>query len=194
MEFHNTYPSDCARGAYEATVRYHDPSNASSLSYLWFFPRPSDSYAADGPAHEDAPLGHIDAITDDITAQAAKDPLAPFFNGQKAFLGKSVQDIVGLIYEREGLKCDNIRRIDYDAGQLKSKLFEIDSWRTGANPQIDKTRAQLDRDLLACEREKRFEEVACWRDTTRLKSELRETLGEFQREKRKESLLSGYEV
>ena len=190
MKFQTPYSNDYATAAYEATQRYPDPFNASFLSYLSFLPQPSDSYAA----NEDDAVGHLEAITDDITTQASKDPLAPFFHGQKAFLGKSVQDILGLIYERETLKTENLRRIDYDSSQLKSRLFEIDSWRTGANPQIDKTRAQIDRDLLACEREKRFEDVACWRDTTRLKTELRETLGEFQREKRKEDLLSGYEV
>jgi hypothetical protein len=194
MKFQTPYSNDYATPAYEAAQRHQDPFSATSLSYLSFLPQPSDSYALNGPMNEDDGFSHLDAITDDITEQASKDPLAPFFNGQKAFLGKSVQDILGLIYERETLKYNNLRGIDYDSGQLKSKLFEIDSWRTGVNPQIDKTRAQIDRDLFAFEHEKRFEEVACWRDTTRLRTELRETLGEFQREKRKQTLLKGYEV
>jgi hypothetical protein len=190
MEFRNIYPTDHARGAYEATIRYPDPFSPASLPYLSFSPSFSQSYAAD----EDAALSHLDAITDSITTGASKDPLAPFFHGQKAFAAKTVEDILGLVYEREQLKTANLRCIDYDSCYLKTRLFEIDSWRTGIDPQLDKTRGSIERDLLGLEREKRFEEVACWRDTTRLRTDLREALKEFQQEKNKESLLSPCEV
>ena len=102
-----------------------------------------------------------------------------------------MEDVLGLIYEREEIKSNNIRTIDYDSCRTKARLFEIGSWQTGADPQLDKTRGNIERELLGFEREKRFEEVACWRDMTRLKSELREVLREFDGEKRKEALLEG---
>ena len=165
-----------------------------SLPYLSLLSQPSDSYAGKPYSSCTAPLGHLEAITDDILPRDNSDPLGPFFAAKRGFLAGSVADILSLIYEREQLKYDNLRKIDYDSAKQKTRLFEIDSWRTGANPQIDKTRAQIDRELLSFEREKRFEDVACWRDITRLRGELREAVREFSQEKRKESLLGGYEV
>ena len=48
-------------------------------------------------------------------------------------------------------------------------------------------------EIAGLEKERRMEEVSCWRDITRLKSELRETLKEFNHEKEKEGLLSAHE-
>lgn len=168
---------------------YLDPS-APSSPYFTSLIQPSDSYAVTGQDGSDEDhTGHLEAITDDILSKGASDPLSHFFTAKKRFLSKSVEDILGLIYEREEIKYDNLQKTDYDSCQLKTRLFEIDSWRAGINPQLDKTRGQIDRELMTLEREKRFENVACWRDTTRLKGELREALREFNQEKRKEGLL-----
>ncbi len=61
----------------------------------------------------------------------------------------------------------------------------------GVNPGIDRIRTNIERELLAFEREKRMEEVACWRDVCRLKSDLREVIRELEREKNRENLISG---
>ena len=196
MKSQNPHPTDYAPATYEPATLYHNPSSPASLSYPAFYPQPSDSYAKN--AHS-SPLPDpledpLTALTDGFQTRHTDGLLNSFLTGRKAHTGKSVEDILGLIHERESLKYDNLHKIDYDSAQTKTRLFEIDSWRTGINPQIDKTRAQIDRELLAFEREKRFEQVACWRDTTRLKSELRDALQEFGQEKRKEAFLQGYEV
>ena len=59
------------------------------------------------------------------------------------------------------------------------------------DPQAEKIRVQIEREMTSLEREKRFEEVACWRDTTRLRGDLREALRELGQEERKSALLSG---
>jgi hypothetical protein len=119
------------------------------------------------------------------------DPLESFFAGKKNFLVKSAREILGLIYEREQLKYENLHRIDYDECHTKTRLFEIDHWHPEVNPGINRIRANIERELLACEHEKRMEEVACWRDVCRLKSDLREVVRELEREKNRENLISG---
>lgn len=196
MNFNSAYPTFCTDPGDMARYLYHDPqysfdlTRSSSCSLL--FPQPSGSYAYLG--EESGPDSHLEAITDDIETRPGLNPLGDFFGQKKRFLAKSVEEILGLIYEREGLKYENQRKADYDACRLTGRLLEMGSWRTGLDPGLDKTRGQIERDLLAVEREKRFEDVACWRDVTRLKTELRDALGEFEREKGKADLLAGYEV
>jgi hypothetical protein len=47
----------------------------------------------------------------------------------------------------------------------------------------------VEHEIRALEGEKRKEEVECFRDTTRLKTELREAMREFSQEQRKASLM-----
>lgn len=191
MNLNTQYPNSSSMNAPAPRYDYsHLDSAAPSLSYLSLLPQPSDSYA--GPNTAEPPYaGPLEAITHDILTKGTSDPLDHFFTGKRQFLAKSIEEVLGLIYEREQIKYDNIRKADYDSSKLKTRLFAIDSWRTGVDPQLDRTRSQIDGELMGLEREKRLEEVACWRDITRLKSELRETLQEFNQEKRREALLGG---
>ena len=152
----------------------------------------SDSYA---PLPAYAPSGgletHIDAIMQDLTAPPQNDPINAFFTAKQAFLGKSVQDIVGLIYERETIKYESFHAMDYQAARIKTKLFELQNMRTGLNPQMERITQNIEKELNVLESEKRREEVECWRDVMRLKGDLREVMGEFGQEKRKTALL-GY--
>jgi hypothetical protein len=68
-------------------------------------------------------------------------------------------------------------------------LFEIDNLRAGLNPQIERVRQNIVKELHILESDKRRETVECWRDITRLKGELREVMREFGQEKRKAALL-----
>ena len=96
-----------------------------------------------------------------------------------------------MIYEREYLRDTNCYRIDRDSCYISQKLYEIYYIPLGLNPNIDKLRSNLEREMIAFEREKRMESVACWRDITRLKNDLREVMREFSQENRKGYLLSG---
>ena len=81
-------------------------------------------------------------------------------------------------------------RIHWNTHQIKSRLFEIDSWRLGLNPQMERVRFQVEQELAGLEGEKRKEHVECWRDVTRLKGDLRDALREFGQEQRKTDLLN----
>lgn len=114
-----------------------------------------------------------------------------FLAGKREFLARSVEDILGMIYEREGLRDEHLRKIDYDSCKVSTRLLGIDYWRLGANKDLDKLRMNLEREIIAFEREKRMEEVNCWRDTSRLRTDLREVMREASQEWRRDSLLSG---
>jgi hypothetical protein len=190
MEFTTYYPT---------TNQAETPSSPQSLRYTHSSqiptssgPEPSHSYAA--PETNDHVYSHIDALVEGISVSPQADPLERFMSARKRFLGHSVQDMLELVYERETLKYENILRMIYESAHIGSHLLELGDWQVGAFKDIDKTRSQLEKEIANLEKERRMEEVSCWRDITRLKSELRETLKEFNHEKEKEGLLGAHEL
>jgi len=193
-------PTSWASKEYYYRTHYTPISQSSSLysasSLASYVPSltvsSSDSYA---PLTAYTPSSgletHVDAIIQDLTAPPQNDPINAFFTAKQAFLGKSVQDIVGLIYERESLKYASFRAMDYQATQTKTKLFELNNLRFGLDPQFERVRQNIEKELNTLESEKRREYVECWRDIMRLKGDLREVMREFGQEKRKSALL-GY--
>lgn len=121
---------------------------------------------------------------------AKDDPLQQFMEGKKHFLTRGIEDVLGLIQERVQIKYDNLRKITYDSSKTKGMLFQLYRWQIGGNPNVDRLRMGIEKELIGLEREKRMEEVNCWRDVTRLRTEMRELLGETAQEKRRDSLLS----
>ena len=118
------------------------------------------------------------------------DPIDAFFTAKKTFAARSVEDILTSLYERETLKYDNLRQLDYEEAALKTKLHELQAWHTGMNPQMERVKIGLEHELQALAGETRREHVECWRDVTRLKGDLRDALREFGQEQRKTDLLN----
>ena len=121
------------------------------------------------------------------------DPLANFLYGKQRFLNWSAKDIVGLVYDRQQLHREQTDGIEQQKMSINSSLLSLTEWHVGANPAIDRRRDSLESQVQSLERERRTQEVAAWRDTTRLRADLREILGELAAEERKWSLLGGYE-
>jgi hypothetical protein len=132
---------------------------------------------------------HLDALTDSLTTKPSQDPLDTFFSAKRTFLGKTVEDILGSMYERVSLKYENLHQLDYQACQLKTRLMDLQQWRWGLNPQMERVRIGIEHEILETDSEKRREEVECWRDVTRIKTDLRDALREFSQEKQKSALL-----
>lgn len=156
----------------------------SSLFYAF---TPSDSAAPYTPSAGGS--AHLDAITDSLSVKPSQDPLDSFFSAKRIFLGKSVEDILGSIYERVSLKYENLHQLEYQSIRLGTRLLELNNCNWGMNPQIERVRIGLEHEILATATEQRKEEVDCWKDVTRLKTELRETLREFSQEKQKSALI-----
>ena len=56
---------------------------------------------------------------------------------------------------------------------LKCKLFELYTWELGRSRNVEKRRSSLEQQLDALKQEKRQEQVHCWQDIARLRTELR---------------------
>jgi hypothetical protein len=177
--------------AYSSIYKPRSPPSQSSFlssSYSSALVQPSDSYA---PHVTPLPgTSSLDALTDSLTVPRAQDPLDEFLSGKRVFLAKSVEDILGSIYERITLKYENLRQLDYQSIRLGTRLLELENCNWGMNPQIERVRVGIEHEINATDMEKRKEEVDCWRDVVRIKTELRETLREFGQEKRKSELLA----
>lgn len=110
-------------------------------------------------------------------------------SGKRQFLARSIDDVVSLIDERRGLSDRIMRQIDESYCAASSWLLQFQPWHFGQNSSIDRLRTQIGREMANFDREKRMEEVACWRDVARLRTELREAVREYAMEKRKDALL-----
>ena len=70
-------------------------------------------------------------------------------------------------------------------------MFNLPGQRYQLNPDIEKMYHTLQQQVMRSYGEQRAEAISCWRDVTRLKSDLREPVKELEQEKRKQTLLSG---
>lgn len=154
-----------------------------------YAPASSDSYALLPP---ELPLSALEALTISTESGRSPDPVAGLMADKRRFWEASVADIMGSMFERERLRDENLREIGWRTEQLRTQLSGLKAWEMTRNSQVDKLRFNMESELNGMEKEMRFEEVACWRDTTRLKSELREALMQFEGERRKETLLGGF--
>ena len=119
------------------------------------------------------------------------DPLESFLSAKRQILAKSALDVLGLIYDREQLHREQVGHIELEECKVGTGLLEIEGWAVGTDPGIDRRRDSLEGHLLSLSRERRSQEVATWRDTARLRGDLRTILGELESEARKWSLLKG---
>ena len=173
---------------------YLNPPAASYSNFL--SPEPSESYIDRSLLDDHSkPASLHEILTSEpqssLFFSPAPDPLAEFMAVKKRFLASSIEDVLGLLDERRRLKEDNLYRIDYDSCIATSRLYQLDNWQIGLFPNVDKIKTAIHKELVAFEREKRMEEVGAWRDMARLRGELREIIGEYVMEKRKDGLLGG---
>jgi len=187
MEFNDLYSHPAQAPEYATVQKYSDPTYATSYSNSSVLvPAASPSYVANTNDATDA----MDAVVAGVMPEQGRDMLSRFLGRKKSFAARSVQDILGGMYERQRLKDELNHAIDYQHSRLMTKLLETDTWITGRYPQLDKARSQLERQIQSLEQERRKEDIACWRDLIRLKSELREAMREFHDEYHKGAFLS----
>jgi hypothetical protein len=120
-----------------------------------------------------------------------QDPLAQFLSSKRRFLNKSLDEIIELINEREQIRDNNFYQINKDICMTYTQMLKLSLHRYNINFGTDKVYNTLKQQVVALNREKRAEEVACWKDVIHLKSYLRESLKEAEQEKRKQSILLG---
>ena len=101
------------RQAYSYLAPRPPSCSDSPLFYLDLSCKPSESYTLPilGGKSTDY-VRPLDVVTDELDRERVRDPIDRFFAAKKAFLVDSVEETLGLIYEREHLKYENIQKID----------------------------------------------------------------------------------
>ena len=102
-----------------------------------------------------------------------------------------MDDILNRIKEREKIKDRNTWEIDQEICQVHTFMLNHPRNRYAIDMSLLKSYNALQQQVNALDHAKRAEEISCWRDVTRLKNDLRESIKELEQEKRKQSLLLG---
>jgi len=102
------------------------------------------------------------------------DPIDMFLDSKKEVLLNSSKGILEQIYERIAIRDSNLYEIDGRISRANSVLDQLDVFELGALPVIDKRKSFFEKELITFEQEKRFEQVASWRDVSRLQGQLLE--------------------
>ena len=120
----------------------------------------------------------------------ANDPIDRFIDSKKEVLIGSVNGILEQIYERLSIRDSNLYEIDQRIGRADSILDQLDVFELGALPVIDKRKAFIEKELITFEQEKRFEQVACWRDVSRLQGQLLELKQQIDTQANRQKLIN----
>jgi len=136
-------------------------------------------------------ISYLPISSIDLYPSNSNDPLNNFFQAKRVNLARSVEDITGLIKQREKIKEQNLYKITLGECEIKSKLLNLENWYLGVDPVIDKRRAIFEKELLDFGKQKRIEESAAWKDILSLKNDLRGVIQDLYKEQTKQKLLYG---
>ena len=160
------------------------PYLAQSPNYSFF----SSPYQASQSYADDSNLPYTEGLEEKVVS---KDPLDLFLGSKKEALTESVKAIVGQIYDRLAISDLNLYEIDQRMSRANSVIDQLDVFELGALQVVDKRKATFQKELIGFEQEKRFERVACWRDVSRLKTQLLEIKQQLDIQSSREKLING---
>jgi len=97
----------------------------------------------------------------------------------------AVNSLHGLAYERFRIRERNLAQIDYDICHAVTLIHEL---QAGAQGEAERQKQTLDMALFGLEKEKRMEDVSCWRDVSRVQEEFVTALADYAGAARRERL------
>lgn len=175
---------------------YHTQASYNFGSYLAGTPYPSsskfiDDCSFDRISESYAPFAgqRESAYNSDLVFLVGDEPIDRFLNAKKEVLQTSCKGIKDQIYARLDLRDKNLYEIDQRIGRADSILDQLDIFELGALPVIDKRKAFIEKELIAFEQERRFEQVACWRDVSRLQGQLLELQRQIDSQDNRQKLI-----
>jgi hypothetical protein len=118
--------------------------------------------------------------------------LATMMLQEKADLGKmTVGSLVYQIIQRERIKDANLTHIGYQEAAIGGRLLRLErAWMPGQLPLDNKMKMGLEAELLRLDQLKLAEEIECWRDISRLKEKLLESLALYRDSARRERMVA----
>lgn len=98
---------------------------------------------------------------------------------EKSFFGKArIESILGDMSERYSLLQNNVSTLDYQICRVDSLVMQLPIFALGLSKDLDKIRTSLESEVMGIEQLKMKEQTSCWKDVSRLKSDLLEAINE----------------
>lgn len=120
----------------------------------------------------------------------ASDPIAQFVAGRLTIIKATVREVLEEIDHRDQLSTRVLEAIDKDELLQKERLFQVAPHGSVAFTIGDpRRRAAIESELSALRKERRHEEVACWKDVNTLKRDLRDLLQTYREELRRTKVI-----
>jgi hypothetical protein len=126
---------------------------------------------------------------DRIASGDANDFVRGLISDKTRYAGIAAHSLHGLIDDRFRIREKNLAQIDYDICHAVTLLYELlPSIRLGGT---ERQRQTLSMALFGLEREKRMEDVSCWRDISQVQQEFVTARAEYAAAARREGLFQG---
>ena len=103
-------------------------------------------------------------------------------------LKASLEQMLGLIAEREKVRQNNLRSIESELFKVQAELFIYQCIVYPISPD-HKRKSNLERALSDLEKSRRQEEIGCWQDTLKLWPELLKIAGYYRAAVRKSHMI-----
>ena len=143
-------------------------------------------------AHEELKKS-LEAIVSIPKSKSETSPLENMFSDKSKSLKASVNALLEEINLREGINTYHLKKIDYEVCQQHTHLMQLDNI-SGHHPSdlskhVDEAKKRIESNVLELEKEKRKEQLECWRDLMFLKKYLMSALKDYWELARKRKVL-----
>ena len=136
-------------------------------------------------------LSVINQFIDSQSSKKSEDEVELMFSEKVGIAKALVIQILSQIKEREIIKERNFAKINYDMGRL-SWLKDMCAGSYALN--MSNADLDLEKQVVNLEKEKRTEQVSCWRDLVNLKKDLMGIMAEYKTTAKKKKVLSMNEL
>ncbi len=137
----------------------------------------------------------LEEITSNLTSNQKGNPLENMFSDKSKSLKASVNALLEEIRLREEINSHQFNKIDKEIRRQHTELMQIenlkDNYPHDLTKDLSEAKDKIKSNVLELEREKRKEQLECWRDLMFLKKYLMVSLKDYWELERKRGLLEG---
>ncbi|MEW5911314.1 MAG: hypothetical protein AB1814_02060 [Thermodesulfobacteriota bacterium] len=130
---------------------------------------------------------------DNKKPSADKEIIRNILEDKVVFFKQILDDIDNQVKDRMILKESILHKLDERLCDLKTKIYEIETWGLGRNKSIDSRRDKLEKEIEALAKQKSEEHRESWRDIALLRKEHRQFSQQYRNAARKTGLISKLE-
>ena len=138
-------------------------------------------------------LSEINKFIDAWEYRPSSDLIDTLFTDKLNTTKFSTLQLISQMRERQNIKKRNLENIDYRMDHFKSQLAQVEDlclYNEIFDLNNKKMKINLEEKISGLDKEKRAEDVSCWRDLTQLRKELIDSIGEYKTASRKRELIA----